>query len=84
MATTTNFTVGPAWVHVASGRADGQVVKIETEGDFFIAVSVGGRSLPPDIPALSGHRITGKTSIPLVAAQHLWACASTPKQITVT
>ncbi|ABL71823.1 hypothetical protein [Paracoccus denitrificans] len=84
MATTHNFTVGNSWTRIASGRADGQVVKVEGAGQFNLAVTVGAKSIPPDIPPQTGHRVTGKTDLPLVAAQHLWASAATPTNLTVT
>ncbi|QRZ13757.1 hypothetical protein JWJ88_03580 [Paracoccus methylovorus] len=84
MATTQNFTVSNSWTRIASGRADGQVVKIEGAGPFNLAVTVGSKSIPPTIAPLTGHRIDGTTDLPLVAAQHLWASAATSTNLTVT
>lgn len=85
MAATNNFTVtASAWTRIASGRAEGQVVNVDAGGPFVLAVTVGLASVPPGLPVLMGHRFEVATDIPLVARQHLWACAATPMTLTVT
>ena len=84
MAVTKNFTIGPgSWTRIASGHGDGSIVKVDG-GPFVLAVTVGKASVLPEIPVLAGHRFDATAEIPIVAAQHLWACASTSTQITVT
>lgn len=85
MATTRNFTANSAaWTLIASGRGDGQTVKVEGTAPFVLCVTVGPASAIPDLPALTGHRIDALADVPLVARQHLWASASAPTQLTVT
>lgn len=85
MATTRNFTVNStAWTLIASGRGDGQAVRVEGSGPFILCVTVGKAAAIPDLPALTGHRIDAVADVPLVARQHLWASASAPTQLTVT
>jgi len=85
MATTQNFTVNAAgWTRIASGRGNGQVVKVEGAGPFVVAVTVGKATEVPGIPALTGHRVEVSTDLPLVNNQHLWATASVSTQLTVT
>ncbi|MTH65063.1 hypothetical protein [Paracoccus shanxieyensis] len=85
MATTRNFSVGPlAWTHVASGRADGEIVRLEGASPYSFAVTVGSRLIAPEIAPVSGHRAEGATDIPLVAMQQLWASAAAPAVLVVT
>ena len=84
MAVTKNFTIGPGlWTRIASGHGDGSIVKVDG-GPFVLAVTVGKASVPPEIPVLSGHRFDDSAEITIVGAQHLWACATTSRIITVT
>lgn len=84
MAATRRFTVGPAWALIATGRNGGEIVDVQTDAPIVLAVTVGRRPFPPDLPAGTGHRVSGEDIIPLVATQHLWASASAPAQVTVT
>lgn len=84
MAATQNFTVGPAWVRIASGRHEGQLVKVEGSGPFYICTTVGVATMPPELAPLRGHPVSGVIDLPLVGQQHLWASAQTSTQMTVT
>lgn len=85
MATTKNFAVGPlAWTHIASGRADGAIVRVESSQSFHFAVTVGSRMIPPELPLQSGHASAGLADLPLVAMQQLWACAPASGVLVVT
>lgn len=85
MATTKNFSIGPlAWTHVGAGRADGSMVRIESFAPCRIAITVGSRLIPPEIPVLSGHRSDGRIDLPIVAMQQIWACAPASGTLVVT
>lgn len=85
MAETRNFTVSSgAWTRIASGRPNGEILKVQGSGLFVFVMTVGDRQTLPEVPVGIGHRVAGSTDIPLVARQHLWACATAPTTITVT
>lgn len=84
MATTKSFTIGGAWVRVASGRGGGSLVRMDADGPFRFCITVGSATTPPELEVSEGHPATGSASFPIVAAQHVWAAASSTARLTVT
>ncbi|OJH45180.1 hypothetical protein [Paracoccus sp. SM22M-07] len=86
MASTQSFTVGATWTRIAEadGGGDGPVVRVDGAGDYVLAVTVGKRAVPPDLPSTVGHRFSGRIDFPLAGEQVLWASAATPISMQVS
>ena len=86
MASTQTFTVGTAWTRIAEadGGGDGPVVRVDAPGNYVLAVTVGKRGAPPELPATVGHRFSGPIDFPLAGEQILWASAASPISMQVS
>lgn len=80
------FTIGSAWTLIAEGDGgkDGPTVRINATGAFVLCVTVGKRTVPPELPPLTGHRFSGEIDFPLAGEQRLWASAAPAVTMQVT